>query len=68
MSNRQANIEAVRIYRPVATGQVRTTDEAAIIAIVDVIFGVNLLQPCHPSAMWQGPKRNYSEQKQSRRL
>lgn len=62
MSNEQRNIEAMCIYRPVATGQVRPSRdngrmpyvEAAINTIVRVVFGVDLLPPCNPAALWQG--------------
>jgi hypothetical protein len=56
MSNKTRNIEAVRIHRPLATGQVRTDVEAAVCAIINVIFGVDLLPPCNPKALWSGTR------------
>jgi hypothetical protein len=62
MCNKKRNIEAVRIHRPIVTGQVRGTRgvrpdvEAAIVCIIDVVFGVNLLPPCNPAAMWHGKR------------
>jgi hypothetical protein len=58
MSNKQRNIEAVFIHRPIATGQVRGSRnvrpdvEAAVCGIVYALFGENLLPPCNPTAMW----------------
>lgn len=52
MSNKIRNIEAVRIHRPMTLGQVTNGVEAAVVALVDIIFGVNLLPPCRPSLMW----------------
>lgn len=52
MSNRQRNVEAVRIHRPIVSGQVRSEVEAVVIAIVDIIFGVNLLPPMPQGVMW----------------
>lgn len=54
MSNKQRNIEAVCIHRPVTTGQVKTDVEAAVITIVRVLTGEDLLPPCNPKALWQG--------------
>jgi hypothetical protein len=64
-SNKLLNAEAVRIHRPVATGQVKpgrrpnedAETEAAITAIVLIVFGVDLLPPCNPATLWQGRKR-----------
>jgi hypothetical protein len=46
------NIEAVRIFRPIALGQVRDDIEACATAIVDLIFGVNLLPPFDKAKLW----------------
>lgn len=62
MSNEIRNAQAVLIHRPVITGQVRGERgilpevEAAVYGIVFAIFGVNLLPPCNPKAMWQGSR------------
>lgn len=55
------NIIAVNVNRPVVTGQVRPNRyngfdphvEAAVTAIVKVMFGINLLPPMSPSKMWR---------------
>lgn len=64
MNNRIRNAQAVHIHRPVATGQVKPgrpnedpETEAAVNAIVLIIFGVDLLPPCNPNALWHGRKQ-----------
>jgi hypothetical protein len=62
MSNQIRNAQAVLIHRPVITGQVRGTRgmlpevEAAINGIIFAVFGIDLLPPCNPAAMWQGKR------------
>lgn len=57
MSNKQRNAEALLIHRPVVTGQIATRVEAAVCGIVLAIFGVDLLPPGNPAAMWQAPRK-----------
>lgn len=60
MSNKARNAEAVHIHRPLITGQLRGINadiEAAITGIVAVVFGVSLLPPCNPKALWRSPRR-----------
>lgn len=60
MSNKQRNTEAVMIHRPIVTGQVRGSRdvpadvEAAVFGIIYAVFGIDLLPPCNPAALWQG--------------
>lgn len=58
MSNKQRNLEATHIHRPIATGQIRgkgrsATLEAWAIAVVAILFGINLLPPASYGAMWR---------------
>lgn len=52
MSNKQRNVEATLIHRPVATGQAKDNLEAVISAIVLILFGIDLLPPCNPNALF----------------
>jgi len=56
MSNKIRNIEAVRIHRPVTLGQVRDDVEAAVIAVIAILFGEDLLPPVPFYKMWKGSK------------
>lgn len=54
MSNKTRNIEAIRIHRPVTLGQVKDDIEAAVTAIVEILFGEPMLPPYPQSKMWRG--------------
>jgi hypothetical protein len=54
MSNKIRNTEAVRIHRPIALGQVRDDIEACVYALVDIVFGENLL-PVSRVPLWRAP-------------
>ncbi len=59
MSNKARNVEAVRINRPIVTGQANSVVEAWVAGVVDIIFGVNLLPPMRDGQMWRkNAKRN----------
>lgn len=55
MSNKARNWEAVNINRALITGQATSVVEAAINAIVRIVFGEDLSRPMQKGTMWTRP-------------
>ena len=55
-TNKARNAEATRIHRPILEGRVRDDVEAVATAIVDILFGENLLPPAKVDVSWH-PRR-----------